>query len=208
MSSETIEVKKRDGVGSIAAKKLRLTGHVPAILYGHGESNVNLSVNSDAITRVIQHGTKLLDLQGDVNETALLRDIQWDAFGIEVLHVDFTRVSQSEAVEVTVPVEVHGEAPGTKEGGVLAIVLHEVTIQCPASKIPDLVEANVSGLHMGDQLLAEQLPIPEGASLVTSASEMVLHVVAPAVAGEEEAAEEAEPELIRKEKEGGEAEEA
>ncbi len=207
MSTETIEVKKRDGLGSIAARKLRQSGQVPAILYGHGESNVNLSVNSDAITRLIHHGTKLLDLKGDVNETALLRDIQWDAFGIEVLHVDLTRVSKSEAVEVTIPIEVHGEAPGTNEGGVLAIVLHELTIECPASKIPETIEVSVSELHMGDQILAEQLKLPQGASLVTPASEMVLHIVAPTVSEDEETAEEAEPELIRKEKEGEESEE-
>lgn len=200
MSSETIEVKKREGVGSLAARKLRANGQVPAILYGHGEANVNLAVRSDAISRIIQHGTKLLDLSGDLTETALLRDVQWDAFGVEVLHVDFARVSQSEAVEISVPLEVHGEAVGTKEGGVLTLVLHELTILCPASKIPESIEVNVADLHLGDHLLAENLSLPEGAALVTAPTEMVVHVVAPAAGGELEESTEAEPELIRKEK--------
>ena len=202
MSSETIEVHKREQTGSLAARKLRRSGLVPAILYGHGEENVNLTVRSDEIGRIINHGTKLLSLTGHISETALLRDVQWDAFGVDILHIDLTRVSQSEAVEVTVPVETHGQAPGTSEGGVLAVVMHEVSILCPAAKIPDHIRVNVSNLHMGDAILAKDLQLPEGASLVENESEVVVHVVPPTVGAEEEAEEEAEPELIRKEKEG------
>lgn len=210
MSSETLEVKKRDGVGSIASKKLRRTGNVPAILYGHGEENVNLSVKSDAIGRIIQHGTKLLSLTGDITETALLRDVQWDAFGIDVLHVDFTRVSQSEAVEVTLPVELHGEAPGTSEGGQLVFAAHELTIQCPASAIPEHIQVNVSDLHVGQAIHAGEVPLPDGAKVVTPEAEVVVQVTKPsgAAAAASDAESDAEPELIRKEKteeEGSEA---
>ncbi len=115
--SETIEVKKRDLVGKRAVKKLRSQGLVPAILYGHGEENVNLCVRKEALGLVIRHGSKILSLTGDINDTALLREVQWDTFGTEILHIDLNRVSQSETVEVTLSVELHGEAPGLSEGG-------------------------------------------------------------------------------------------
>lgn len=203
MSSETLEVKKRDAVGSIASRKLRGTGLVPAVLYGHGEENVHLSVKSDAIGRIIQHGTKLLSLTGDVSETALLRDVQWDAFGIDVLHIDLTRVSQTEAVEVTLPVELHGEAPGTSEGGALSFALHELTIQCPASNIPEHIVVNIGDLHLGQAVHAGEIELPEGAKTVTPASEVVVQVSRPSGLAAEAAEDgaEAEPELIRKDKE-------
>lgn len=201
MSSETIEVKKREGVGSLASRKLRRAGQVPAILYGHGEANVNLSVNTDAIGRVVQHGTKLLSLIGDINDTALLRDVQWDPFGVEILHVDLTRVSTSEAVEVTLPVELHGEAPGTSEGGILAFLAHELTISCPAANIPEHLQVNISHLHLGQAIHASEIPLPEGASMVTMGSEVVVQVSRPSgMAAEETITENAEPELIGKAK--------
>jgi large subunit ribosomal protein L25 len=199
--SETIEVKKRDAVGSRAVAKLRSQGLVPAVLYGHGEENVNLCVRKDALGLVIRHGTKLLSLTGDISDTALLREVQWDAFGVDILHVDFNRVSQAEAVEVTLAVELHGEAPGLKEGGQLNFVTHELTINCPAASIPEHIIVNVSNLHLGNSIHANEVTLPEGASMVTPGSVVVVQIAKPQLAADDAAASGAEPELIRKAKE-------
>lgn len=202
MSSETLEVTKREGVGSTASRKLRLAGKVPAILYGHGEENVNLCVKSDAISRIVHHGAKLLSLTGDVTETALLRDVQWDAFGIDVLHVDFTRVSQTESVEVTLPVELHGEAPGVSAGGKLSFPNHEVTISCPAASIPEQIKINIATLGVGEAVHASEVELPEGASMVTPGSDVIVQVTKPSGAKAADAGEDdetgAEPEVISK----------
>lgn len=199
---ETLEVKKRDAVGSRAVKRLRWEGKVPAILYGHGEENVNLCVTRDALGKLIRHGSKLLSLTGDVQDTALLREVQWDPFGIEVIHVDFARVSQTEAVEITLPVELQGEAPGLGEGGQLKFVTHELTILCPAGSIPDHILVGLSGLHLGQSIHANEVKLPEGASMVTPGMQVVAQIVKPMT--EEEllasTAVSAEPELIRREK--------
>ncbi len=201
MSSETLEVKKREGLGTLASNRLRQQGFVPANLYGHGEANVNLAVRADALKTIINHGTKLLSLTGDVADTALLREVQWDAFGIAVVHIDLTRVSQSELVEVTLPVELHGEAPGSSEGGQLSFVTHELTIRCPASDIPDHLHVNIGGLHMGQAIHANEVNLPTGAEMVTAANAVVVHVVKPAGMTDDDAAlQSVEPELIRKEK--------
>ena len=198
---ETIEVKTRDAVGTSRVRKLRATGLVPAVLYGHGESNLNLAISKDVVSRVVRHGTKMLSLTGAVQDTALLREVQWDAFGIDIIHVDLTRVSRDEAVEVTLPVELHGEAPGLGEGGQLQFVTHELHIRCPAGSIPEHLVVSLANLHLGQSVHANEVPLPEGATMVSPSSVVVVQIVQPASAeGEEAAATGAEPELIRREK--------
>lgn len=206
MSTDTIEVQNREGTGTLASKKLRQTGNVPAILYGHGESNVNLAVKGDAISKLIHQGSKILSLTGAVTETALVKDVQWDAFGIDILHVDFTRVSQSEAVEVTLPVELHGEAPGIAQGGKLAFLLHDLTISCPANAVPESLSVSVAELKLGESIQAKEVPLPEGASVAGNESDVVVQVAIPSsmkgkVSAEDEdgtGEESAEPEVIGK----------
>ncbi len=208
MSSETLQVSKRDALGSLACRKLRAEGLIPANLYGHGEDNMNLSVNAAAVTNLIKHGTKIVSLQGDVKDTALVREVQWDAFGIDVIHVDLTRVSKSEKVEVTLPVEIHGEAPGANAGGLLTVGVHDLTILCPANEVPEQIEVNVSALNVGDAIHASEITLPKGAELVTPGSEVVVQVAAPSGgAGDDEEGEAgAEPEVISKGKDEEEGE--
>jgi large subunit ribosomal protein L25 len=202
MSSETINVQIRDAVGSNAVKRLRATGHIPAILYGHGEKNVNLAIRGDLITNAIRHGAKLVNLTGEITDTAVMRQVQWDTYGAEVLHVDLFRVSTSESVEVTLPVHLHGEAPGSNEGGQLVFQTQELTILCPVTRIPESLEVNIGKLHLGDSIHSDEVVLPEGASLVSSPSQVVVQVAAHTAPTDEELAGEggAEPELIRKEK--------
>lgn len=206
MSSETIEVKNRVEVGTAACRKLRATGYIPANLYGHGQENCNLSVRNDTLQNIIKHGTKVVALTGDVSDTALLTEVQWDAFGIDIVHVDLTRVSQSEMVEVTLPVHTHGEAPGASEGGQLVIPMHELTIRCSAATVPDHIEVNIGQLHVGQAVHAGEIELPEGAELVTPASDVVVQVNKQAGVEDDSETEESEPELIRKEKAEGDEE--
>lgn len=197
---ETIEVQTRQALGTSRVQKLRKTGLIPAILYGHGEANVNLALAKDAVNNVIRRGSKMLALTGAVQDTALLREVQWDAYGIEILHIDLARVSRDEAVEITLQVELHGEAPGLSEGGQLKFTTHELTIRCPAGSIPEHLVVSVSGLHLGQSIHANEVKLPEGASMITPASVVVVQIVQPTVTGDEDASAAAEPELIRKEK--------
>jgi len=197
---ETIEVKTREAVGSSRVRKLRETGLIPAILYGHGQENVNLAIAKDAVNKVIRHGSKMLALVGAVQDTALLREVQWDAFGIDILHVDLARVSKDELVEITLPVELHGEAPGLSQGGQLKFTTHELTIRCPAGVIPEHLVVSVAGLNLGQSVHANEVTLPAGASMVTPASVVVVQVAQPVAEGEEAAAASSEPELIRREK--------
>ncbi len=197
---ETIEVKKREVLGSWKVRKLRATGLVPAVLYGHGEANVCLSVKLDSVLKLVRHGTKLVSLTGDITDTALLREVQWDSMGSEIVHLDFARVSQTELVEVSLPVHLHGEAPGAVGSGQLRFVTHEVTIRCPANSLPEFLLVDIGHLQLGNSIHVNEMKLPEGASAVTPGSVVVVQVVALAQVSDDDADGTVEPELIRKEK--------
>ena len=206
---ETLKVALRKELGSQRSRRLRQTGHIPAILYGHGEANVNLAVPNEQVIAAVRHGSRLVDLTGDVTETVLVRNVQWDAFGTHVLHLDFTRVSADESVDLVLPLELRGSAPGSREGGLVEHVKHELRIRCPVLRIPDKLEINVSSLHLDGELTAGQVVLPEGATLLTDADEIVVHCVRPKTEDETAAtAEPGEPEVIgRKKEEEGEGSE-
>ena len=82
-------------------------------------------------------GAKMVDLTGAVTESALIRELQWDTFGTDVLHIDLMRVDASELLTVEVPVELRGEAPGMKSGGVVKHAEHKVEIEIAASDVPE-----------------------------------------------------------------------
>src|SRR3990172_346594 len=106
--AETLNVKTRETRGKRDARRLRRAGSVPAILYGHGEANHSLAVGADEMAAIVRHGGRVVELKGAVNEKALIRDLQFDTYGIHVLHVDFARVSEHERVEVKVSIELRG----------------------------------------------------------------------------------------------------
>ena len=155
----------------------------------------------------VRHGSRLVDLTGAVTETVLVRQVQWDAFGIDILHLDFGRVSADESVDIVLPVHLRGTAIGLKEGGVVEHIKHELRIRCPALRIPEKLELSVGDLHLDGELTAGQVPLPEGAALLTDADEIVVHCVRPMEEEEAGATEPGEPEVIgrKKEEEGEEA---
>jgi large subunit ribosomal protein L25 len=209
--ADTLHVHRRDLHGSRSSKRLRSSGKIPAVLYGHGGENISLSVPAEELSAAMRHGAKLVELAGDVKDSAVIRDSQWDAFGMELLHVDFMRVVAGESLETTVPVELRGDAPGAHAGGIIEHHLHEVQIECPVTAIPEKITVRINELGLGESILASQLKLPEGTKLLTDPSAMIVHCTVVAAEEVEEAApaaaEGAEPEIIgRKAEEEGEEE--
>jgi len=208
--AEQLQVEKRDAVGKHRNRRLRESGKIPAILYGHGRESVPLSVPAEQIAAAIRHGSRMVELSGAVNESAFIREVQRDTWGQRVLHVDFTRVSADERIEVELPVELRGEAPGFREGGVVEQVTHRVTIECRASAIPEKLELSVNELGMNESLTAAEIELPRGAKLLDEPQTTIVTCSPPVEVPEEvEEAAEAEPEVIgakeQEEAEGGEA---
>ena len=141
----------------------------------------------------------MVELEGAVKDSAVVREVQWDAFGIEVLHVDMIRVASGEMIEVTLNVELRGDAPGAREGGSVEHQLHEVTIECAASSVPEKLVVTVNELHLGDTIYVKDLELPEGSRLLTPPDTVVVTCQAKVELEEEEAAPvdmAAEPEVI------------
>ena len=206
--SDSLEVVSRTATGTRESRRLRRQGMVPAVLYGHGEKCVDLAAKREAVEAVIRHGSRVVDLHGAVKESALIRELQWDTFGVEPIHIDLLRVNKSERVKVKVPVDLRGDAPGHRAGGIVNLVLHEVEIQCTPDQIPDKIHVHVGSLELGGVVKMHDLDLPKGATAVTDGDEVVVTCTMAGVKAEEAAAPgAAEPELIgRKAAEEGEGE--
>jgi large subunit ribosomal protein L25 len=203
--AENLNVKRREKLGGGNNRRLRQTGNVPAVLYGHGEAVIPLAVESTAIMNVIRHGHKLVRLQGDVSEGAFIKAVQWDVYGKGLIHIDLLRVSDTEKVRTTVTIELKGTAVGLGEGGIIEFVLHELEIECPAASVPEKLIVNINDLHLDGAIHAKEVPLPEGAKVLDDPDLVVVHCISPHVVEEAPTAAvgepgAAEPELIRKEK--------
>ena len=205
-----LDVESRSIQGKHVNRRLRQSGKIPGVLYGHGLEAVSLSVAADALTGAIRHGSRLVSLAGAVNESAFIRELQWDTWGTHIIHVDFTRISEHEIVEVRVPVELRGEAPGVREGGVVSQHIHEVEIACPASVIPEKLAVNVNHLKLNESIMLSALELPQGAKLLAAdLEEVIVECLVPVEMPEEGAeGEGAEPEVIGAKKEEEESEES
>jgi large subunit ribosomal protein L25 len=204
--SDTLEVTLRKDTGTRAARRLRKEGRVPAVLYGHGEKCVDLTTTREAVEAMVRHGSRFVELTGAVKTAAVVRELQWDTFGVEPIHVDFLRVSKSDRVKVKVPIDLKGECPGQRAGGVVNLVLHEIELECTADAIPDHIHAHVGHLEVGQVIKVHDLQLPAGAKALADADETVVTCLIPAKKGEEAAPAAAEPEVIgRKPAEEGEA---
>jgi large subunit ribosomal protein L25 len=201
--TEVVHVQLRESRGTGPARRMRAAGQIPAVLYGHGEATVSLSVRQDELAALLRHGGRVVELQGAVSGSALVREVQWDPFGAEVLHLDLTRVARGEMVEMTIPIELRGDAPGTHEGGVVEHLLHEVEIQCPVASLPEKIRVNINHLDLGQQITVADLDVPPGVTVVAELTAIVVQCVeAKDVTEADVIGESAEPELIgRKESE-------
>ena len=205
---ETLEVSKRESRGKRNARRDRAEGRIPAILYGHGGPSISLSIDSVKITSAVQRATHLVELSGDVQENALIRDVQWNPFGNEILHIDFTRVDAGERIQVTVRLELRGIAPGTKMGGIVNQQLHELPLECPAMAIPEKLEINVNNLELGDSILASSIDLDKEVTLLCEPGTILAQCMEPVPDMEDEQVADGniEPEVIGRK--AGEDEEA
>jgi len=207
--AEQIPTVARSRGGKHSNRRLRYSGQTPAVLYGHGEASVCLSVPSDTLAAALRHGSRMVGLTGAVNESAFIRDLQWDTYGTRVLHVDFTRISVDELVKVHLTVELRGQAPGVKEGGAVEQLVHDVQIECPAGAIPEKLFVSINQLKLNDTIALSQLELPAKSKVFGDPETIVVQCVIPVEKPDVEAGEavEGEPEVIGAKKEEEEEEE-
>jgi large subunit ribosomal protein L25 len=198
--SVLLESKPREGRGTHLARRLRRQGLIPAVVYGHKEKVLSISLARDDFMKALRHGARVVDLRADgKEEKALIRDVQYDHLGQEVLHVDFARVSADERITIQVPIELRGIAPGVTAGGVLDQPLHSIEIECLALSVPESIRVNITELQIDGVIHVSDLKLPEGVKAMADEDAVVVHVKPPQVEAEAPAAapaESAEPEVI------------
>lgn len=209
MAQAQLVAEQRHETGKGAARKLRSKGYVPAVLYGGNAGNVSLSLNSHDLFQIISKNpweTTLIELQvqqdGETKTIpTLIKELQTDPVRRTVAHVDFMEITMGHVLEVHVPLEIIGESPGVKAGGVLEFLAREVTVECLPSKIASHFDVDISSVEVGGTLTVADLTIGEDYKVLTDPETTILTVVAPKLHEEveEEAGEElVEPEVIQK----------
>jgi large subunit ribosomal protein L25 len=222
MEQIIVEAGPRETRGKNAARRVRRTGQVPAVLYGGKDGAQVLEVNAKQVTAILRspmgHNTIFKVKFDGTEQPAILKDWQVDPVRGHLLHVDLMRIAMDVRVRVKIPVHAFGEAQGVKlQGGIFEMVTREVEIECLPAEIPTEFRVDITELTIGKQLRASHIAMDsEKMKLVTDPQRVIAHVVAlraeeekPAEAVAAEAVAPAEPEVIKKgKKEAEEGEEA
>lgn len=203
--SITLTATPRTSYGTRASSKLRKLGQLPAVVYGHKEDVVAITVPYGEFDRAVRvKHARVLDLViGAKTEKVLIRELQWDHLGSTMVHVDFARVSKDEKVKVTIPVKLKN-APKSTGGGVLDQPFHTLHVECLAIAIPEEITIDVTELTLGNPIHVRELKLPAGVTVLEGPETIVVQLKLP---GQEPAPAAgiptetgAGPEIIKKEK--------
>jgi len=187
-----LKAEIRQEVGTKYVAKLRKAGKLPAIVYGHKETPTPVTLNTHDFVEELHHGHRLFDVDiGGKKATLLVKELQYDHLGKNIIHVDLVRVSLTEAIKVKVPIELKGTAKGTHESGIIDEHLDYLEIECKVSDIPEHIVVSIKEVGIGDSIHARDVSLPEGVKLITSPDALIVtcHLVAAAKSTEEVEAE-------------------
>jgi large subunit ribosomal protein L25 len=172
MSIFEIEAESRSDMGKGASRRLRRDGKVPAIVYGGDEKPQSIALLHSEVLKRLDHEAfyshiLTVNVDGKAHK-AVLRDIQRHPAKPTVMHMDFQRINENEAIRVRVPLHFVGEnvAPGVKAGGMVSHEMIEVELEVLPRHLPEYIEVDVSGLALGEALKLSDLPLPESGSVV------------------------------------------
>jgi len=170
MEIAQLKAEERQTRGTAEARRLRKVGKLPAVLYGHGQATESLAVPLHDLKNLIERKTHVLELlTGKGRQQALIKEVQFDHLGATPIHVDFARVSLTERVEVSVPLEFRGTPVGVADGGVLDTTRVDMEIECVVTEIPESIRVNVADLKIGDFVHVKDVVLPEGVKAITPA---------------------------------------
>jgi large subunit ribosomal protein L25 len=216
MDNVSIVVHKRDVTGTRAAKRLRKSGLIPGVIYGHGKDAVLIAVEPHALREALHtsagmHAVLDVTFEGQKRgHKAIVKELVLDRVKSNVIHVDLQEIRLDETIETTVSVHFEGEAKGVKAGGMLDESTREVTVKGVVTAIPEHLVLDISELDMNETLKVADLVVPEGIEVLDDPEEVLCSVLPPrkveveeGVEGEEavETAAAAEPEIVGKAKE-------
>ena len=172
-----ITVEKRDF--SINARQLRASGLIPATIYGRDFENVSIQIDTKTFINAFKHDkTAIFDLHlGGNTYNALVKTVQYSNINGEIYNIEFKRVVADEKVKIMVPVEIIGEAPAVKTGGIVWNPLTEVEIECLPKDIPSSIKIDISGLkNVEDTIFVENIKYPSGVNAASGFESIVVKI--------------------------------
>ncbi|AZH83311.1 50S ribosomal protein L25/general stress protein Ctc [Plantibacter sp. VKM Ac-2885] len=179
-----VTAELRESFGKGAARKLRALGKIPAVLYGHGTEPVHVSLPGHQMLLILRKSNAVLELDiAGKGQLALVKDVQKDPVRQIIEHLDLIVVKKGEKVQVDIPVTIEGESAA---GTILNQDATTVSLEVEATHIPERVTVSVEGLEEGAQILAGDLELPKGASLITEADVLIVAITVPAAPADEE----------------------
>jgi large subunit ribosomal protein L25 len=203
-----LKAEVRENTGSKHAANVRKQGRIPAVVYGHKEEPIAVSLDAHNLIEGLHHGHRLMDVKiGKKTQKMLVKDLQYDWMGRDIIHVDLMRVDVTEKIKVTVPIELKGTAQGTHEGGIIEEHADRVEVECMVTDIPESLVVSVKEVGVGDALHASDIELPSNVKLSSRPDTLLVTCSLVAAAkSTEELEEEAPvaPEVIGEEKEAGE----
>jgi len=176
MSSEKIVAEKRTEFGKGAARRIRRENKIPAVVYGHGADPIHLTLPGHATMMALKHhgANALLELDIDgKTQLALTKQVQVDDVRRVIEHVDFVAVRVGEKVTVDIVINVVGDAAS---GTMVVTDANTLTVEAEATHVPESIEVSIEGLEAGTQILASQVELPKGTTLVTDPETLVVNV--------------------------------
>src|SRR5688500_16432148 len=188
----SLKAAAREGSGKGSSRKLRGTGFVPAVLYGHGEQSRQLSVDAHDLGLLmsgisVDNTLVRLEIEGEGPQDVLIREVQIHPYRPEVLHVDFFHVNVRETLHVKIPVRLLGTPVGVHTGGgVLDQVLYDVEVECLPRDIPDSAEVDVAHLEVGESVRVADLKLEKVVKVLQDPELAIASVLAPHKVVEEE----------------------
>lgn len=186
MDQVKLSCAARSDRGSAAARRMRRTGAVPAVLYGQGADPVTVTVDGRELHAALHTdagANALIDLQlGDKNQLTVVREVQRHPVRGGITHLDFVRISLTEKIEAEVLLEAQGVPTGVREdGGVLETVNNSVMIEALPTDIPGSIAIDISGLHIGESLSISDLPALAGIEYLADPETTLYTVQAPRI---------------------------
>ena len=177
MSEDLIKAETRTQFGKGAARRIRRDDKVPAVIYGHGNDPIHITLPGHDTMMALKHGGANALLQIDVEgatHLALTKQVQADPIKGFLEHVDFVEVKKGEKVTVEIPVHVIGES---KSDAMVVTDLNTVSVEAEATHIPEYIEVSVEDAEVGVQIFAKDLDLPAGSTLLTDEDALVVNVV-------------------------------
>lgn len=195
MEISELKATLRNSTGKGVARRLRMSGLVPAVVYGHKKEALLLTVNSSELTKLLKGKEEnvfinlLVENGKKIEKFTLIKELQINPVTGKFIHVDFCEIDKKQAITLDIPIHFTGEAIGVEAGGDLHHVKREIRVSCLFEVLPDFVEVDMSQLHIGDSIKVKDLKLPEGITVLDHEDTILASITAPKITVKAEPAE-------------------